>query len=239
MIRPQMQQLAPKGSVAQATAAPRSLAPLAASGTWTPLGPQPIAGLLTYGASAGRVTALAAQGLIVYAGAADGGVWKSTDGGTNWTALTDSQATLAIGAIAVDWTTTPETVYAGTGEGNHCQDCLPSQGVLKSADGGTTWTLLAQTMFTAQNFAFEGLVVDHPSGAPAARLLAATNHGLYRSIDAGATWTVTWVHNPADGSTTSEDTEVDERGYLKPGSVSRRRSRHGGGCVRFRTARTR
>jgi len=189
VVRQQMQQLAPKGSVAPAAAQPRPLAPLAASGTWTPLGPQPIAGLLTYGASAGRITALAAQGLTVYAGAADGGVWKSTDGGTNWTALTDNQATLAIAAIAVDWTTTPETVYAGTGEGNHCQDCLPSQGLLKSADGGTTWVLLAQTMFTAQNFAFEGLVVDHPSGV-AARLLAATNHGLYRSIDAGTTWSL-------------------------------------------------
>lgn len=190
MIRQQMQQLAPKGSVAPATPRPRALAPLAASGTWTSLGPQPIAGLLTYGASAGRVTALAAQGLTVYAGAADGGVWKSTDGGSHWVALTDNQATLAIGAIAVDWTTTPETVYAGTGEGNHCQDCLPSQGLLKSADGGTTWTLLGQTMFTAQNFGFEGLVVDHPAGATAARLLAATNHGLYLSIDAGTTWSI-------------------------------------------------
>jgi hypothetical protein len=191
VIRHQMQQLAPNGGVPPAAAAPRrSLAPSAPTATWTPLGPQPILGLSTYGASAGRVTALAAQGLIVYAGAADGGVWKSTDSGSHWAALADSQATLAIGAIAVDWTTTPETVYAGTGEANHCQDCLPSQGVLKSTDGGATWALLAQTTFTAQHFGFEGLVVDHPAGVLLARLLAATNHGLYRSTDAGTTWSV-------------------------------------------------
>ena len=166
------------------------LAPNAPSGTWSPLGPQPILGLSTYGASAGRITALAAKGLTVYAGAADGGVWKSTDGGSTWAPLTDSQATLAIGAMAVDWTTTPETVYAGTGEGNHCQDCLPSQGLLKSTDGGATWVLLAQATFTAQRFGFEGLVVDHTNVILPARLLAATNRGLYLSTDAGATWSV-------------------------------------------------
>ena len=190
-MRHQPPLLTPQGSVGQAAAKPRPLAPSAPTGTWNPLGPQPIVGLGTYGASAGRITALASKGAIVYAGAADGGVWKSTDSGSHWAALTDSQATLAIGAIAVDWSTTPETVYAGTGEGNHCQDCLPSQGVLKSTDGGTTWVLLnPSSIFTLQRFAFEGLVVDHPTGVLAARLLAATNRGLYRSTDAGATWSV-------------------------------------------------
>src|ERR1700681_3486939 len=84
--------------------------------SWTSLGPRPIKGLSTYGDSAGRITALAAKGSTVYAGAADGGVWNSFNSGVTWNPLTDSQATLAIGALAVDWSTTPETVYAGTGE---------------------------------------------------------------------------------------------------------------------------
>jgi hypothetical protein len=191
LVRHQLQLLAHGAALRQAAVPLLPASPASPqTGTWSPLGPQPISALATYGASAGRITALAAKGSVVYAGSADGGVWKSTNNGSDWTPLTDSEVTLAIGAIAVDWTTTPETVYVGTGEANHCQDCLPSQGVLKSVDRGTTWVLLAQSTFTAQAFAFESLVVDHTNGALPARLLAATNRGLYLSTDAGTTWTV-------------------------------------------------
>src|SRR5205814_78449 len=80
-----------------------------------------------------------------YAGTADGGVWKTTNGtsaSAAWTPTSDSQVTLAIGAVAVD-PNNPSIVYAGTGEANNCYDCLTSQGVLKSNDGGGHWTLLA------------------------------------------------------------------------------------------------
>lgn len=154
---------------------------------WTSLGPQPISGLSTYGNSAGRVTALAAKpgGSIVYAGTADGGVWKSTDGGATWSTTSDSQPTLAIGAIAVDWTTSPETVYAGTGEANRCQDCMPSQGVLKSTDGGSTWSVTGQSTFTAGPFYFSAMVVDSTNNQ---RILAATTRGLYQTTNGGTTW---------------------------------------------------
>ena len=148
------------GGTRQAKAAAPAAPPVGVA--WTSLGPRPITGLSTYGNSAGRVTALAAKpsGSIVYAGTADGGVWRSTDGGANWSTTTDGQVTLAIGAIAVDWTTSPETVYAGTGEANLCQDCMPSQGVLKSIDGGSTWTLLGQSTFAASTFYFSALAID-------------------------------------------------------------------------------
>ena len=128
------------GGTRQAKAAAPAAPPVGVA--WTSLGPRPITGLSTYGNSAGRVTALAAKpgGSVVYAGTADGGVWRSTDGGASWSTTTDGQATMAIGAIAVDWSTTPETVYAATGEANLCQDCMPSQGVLKSIDGGATFS---------------------------------------------------------------------------------------------------
>jgi hypothetical protein len=90
--------------------------------SWTAIGPQPVDafGLV----SSGRVTAVAVDPTnnnVVYAGAAGGGIWKTTDGGGTWTPLTDQQASLAIGSIAID----PEnhlTIYVGTGELNNAID---------------------------------------------------------------------------------------------------------------------
>ncbi len=113
------------------------------------------------------------------------GVWKSSDGGATWATTTDGQVTLAIGAIAVDWSTTPETVYAGTGEPNRCQDCMPSQGVLKSTDGGSTWSVTGQSTFTAGPFYFSAMVVDSTNNQ---RILAATTRGLYQTTNGGTTW---------------------------------------------------
>jgi len=173
------------GTLQQGPSTSSTAAPLGTS-PWAPLGPQPIVGLSTYGASAGRVTALAARGLIVYAGTADGGVWKSTDGGQTWAPKSDTQPTLAIGAIAISWgaTTATDTVYAGTGEGNHCQDCLPSQGLLKSVDGGTTWA--APISVASGTYFFDALVIDRTNNQ---HLMAATTAGLYESTNAGVAWT--------------------------------------------------
>jgi hypothetical protein len=87
------------------------------AGAWTPLGPAPIDGenpayadpvWSNYGAgigiSTGRLTALAVDPNnpnTVYIGGANGGVWKSTDGGDTWTSISDSFATQSIGAIAI------------------------------------------------------------------------------------------------------------------------------------------
>jgi hypothetical protein len=54
-----------------------------------------------WGYVTGRATALAVDGSSLYAGFADGGVWKSTNGGSTWRALTDTQPTLAMGSVDV------------------------------------------------------------------------------------------------------------------------------------------
>ena len=113
-----------------------------AQGTaWTMIGPQPEKNGW-WGPNSGRVAAVAVDPTnrnIVYAGAAQGGVWKTTDGGVTWTPLTDTQASLAIGSLAID----PQnhlTIYAGTGEENNSGDSYYGVGILKSTDGGLTWT---------------------------------------------------------------------------------------------------
>ncbi len=128
-----------------------------AQGSWTPLGPQPTAKTMFYGNVSGRVTALAvdpcdATGNTVYAGGADGGVWVSfnalSGAPVTWQPLTDEQASLATGALAlvsgscqmVGGHMQSSEILVGTGESNYALDNIYGAGVLRSTDGGQTWT---------------------------------------------------------------------------------------------------
>src|SRR5258708_5653198 len=97
--------------------APSNLVP------WTPLGPSPIPNGQTTVISmpvSGRVTAIAvhpANENIVYVGTAQGGLYRSLNGGSTWTALMDDALSLAIGSIAID-PLDSTTLFVGTGEGN-------------------------------------------------------------------------------------------------------------------------
>jgi len=193
---------------------------------WRALGPSTIpdgqtdatAGVLS--PVSGRVNAIATHPTnpdIVYAGGAQGGVWKTTNARSafpTWTPLTDAEASLAIGAIAVD-PVNPNIIYVGTGEANRSCDSYYGQGVLRSTDGGATWTLLGGGGSPVNNpgpfvgYAISRILID-PSTAGSATsttLWAATtigvfsggtiptcatpsgaNVGLWRSTDSGATW---------------------------------------------------
>ena len=75
-----------------------------------------------------------------YAGAASGGVWKSTDGGNRWTPIFDKQPVAAIGSLAVS-PSDPSVVWAGTGEAWVIRDSdVMGNGIYKSTDAGKTWT---------------------------------------------------------------------------------------------------
>jgi len=120
----------------------------AAVGQWTLIGPQPLIGpdgksYTGTMAHSGLVNAAAVDprnSSVVYLGTAGGGVWKTTDGGQTWIPLTDNQPSLEIGALALD-PSNPDTVYAGTSFSNSFFSNLGA-GILKSSDGGATWTQL-------------------------------------------------------------------------------------------------
>ncbi|MGQ0722038.1 MAG: T9SS type A sorting domain-containing protein [Candidatus Eiseniibacteriota bacterium] len=148
-----------------------------ARSTWFALGPA------NFG---GRMLAIdfdATNPSIVYAGAAGGGVFKSTDAGLSWTAVSDGIPSLGVGALAVS-RTNPNVVVIGTGEGTLNIDRVLGVGILRSTDAGATWqtTNLSYAQVTAHGFHFA-------TAGPSGTLLAGAVDGMFRSVDDGATWT--------------------------------------------------
>ncbi len=145
----------------------------------------------------GRVTALAVDprdSNVVYLGAAQGGVWKSSDDGTSWTPLTDDQPSLAVGALTLD-PQNPDTIYVGTGEPHASLDSYYGAGVLKSTDGGKTWQQLGAREFTGLGIS---AIIVHPSNANTIYAASSAavgavgpgvpSQGVFRSTDGGQTW---------------------------------------------------
>jgi hypothetical protein len=109
---------------------------------WKSIGPAPLSNGQTFGitqAVSGRTTSIAIHPTnpdIAYVAAAQGGVYRTLDGGGTWTALFDNAQTLAVGSIAIS-PSQPSTIYVGTGEGNFSADCFFGVGVYRidNADG--------------------------------------------------------------------------------------------------------
>ncbi len=122
-------------------------------------------------------------------GAVAGGVWKTTDGGTNWTPLFDKEPISSIGAIAVA-PSDHNVIYAGTGEAAIRGNTTYGTGVFKSIDSGKTW----QNVGLKDTRQIGALIVD-PRNADVV-LVAALGHafgpnqerGIFRTADGGKTW---------------------------------------------------
>ncbi|MDH3493043.1 MAG: hypothetical protein OEM82_05795, partial [Acidobacteriota bacterium] len=148
---------------------------------WSPIGPNPIvSGLNRY---SGRVISIAVHPSnpnLVYAGAAQGGLYRSSNGGTDWTPLMDGAQSIAIGAIAIS-PSNPETVYVGTGEHNFSLDSFSGVGVYKITNASTTATLtgpLNKDAGGADIFTGRGIsrIIVDPTDS--AKIFVATTSGL-------------------------------------------------------------
>lgn len=126
---------------------------------------------------------------IAFAGSASGGLFKSTDGGSTWTAKTDKLPTLAVGSLAFD-PVNPDVMYMGTGEGSNNWDAVYGDGIYKSTDQGETWTNVMPGVIKDQDLAINDIVV-HPLDRN--MIFAAATYGggtgaLMRSTDGGGEW---------------------------------------------------
>jgi autotransporter-associated beta strand protein len=192
---------------------------------WFPMGPAPQNNVIGTNpgfssnpqAASGRITAIAADPSnpnIIYIGAATGGIWKTKNAGLDWFPVTDNLPPLNIGSIAVS-SKNPNIVYAGTGEGNYVTTdfidfvtpavSFYGDGVLKSTDGGATWSLLGQDHFKRQSI--KKVVIDptdpntvyvatssysiNGQGLPKELPSDPTGTGIWKTTDGGTTWTNT------------------------------------------------
>ena len=228
-------------AVAQANAKPQGT-----SITWTPLGPVPLAsdatgnGTQDYHQVSGRATAVAIDpadptGNTVYIGGAQAGVWKSTNAANSsatsvtWTPITDDQATLSIGAIAIqpgNADPTQTLILAATGEADNSADSYFGLGILRSTDAGNTWTLIptanggalsfsglggarmAFSTASAQTSTVVAAMATTSEGLIDGAVTANTTRGLYTSLDAGQTWTYDALVDPGGATDATSATSV-------------------------------
>ncbi|MGH9316235.1 MAG: WD40/YVTN/BNR-like repeat-containing protein [Thermoanaerobaculia bacterium] len=124
-----------------------------------------------------------------YAGAASGGVWKSTNGGTRWKPIFDDQPAQSIGSIAIA-PSDPNIVWVGTGEPFIRSDVSLGNGIYKSTDAGKTWT----HMGLEKTGRIARVVIDprNPDIVFAAAIGTCygpqPERGVFRTTDGGKTW---------------------------------------------------
>jgi photosystem II stability/assembly factor-like uncharacterized protein len=126
---------------------------------------------------------------VFYAGAASGGVWKATDGGTRWDPIFDDQPAQSIGAIAIA-PSDPNVIWVGTGESFIRSNVSIGNGVYKSTDAGKTWT----HMGLEQTGRIPRVIIDPRN--PDVVFVAALGtcygpqpeRGVFRTTNGGATW---------------------------------------------------
>lgn len=145
---------------------------------WFSLGPENLAG---------RMLSIAFDPVhvgVLYAGAAGGGLWKSTDNGSSWKPLTDDLPSLAVGGVCVS-PADPDVVVIATGEGTFNIDRIGGVGILRSTDAGRNWSATNVTASVSSGHGFHFVRANAVTGT----MLAGATDGLYRSTDDGVTWT--------------------------------------------------
>ena len=145
------------------------------SSNWVEMGPTYWNKTSSWAPGLGRIDALEVDpqnNNHILIGSPEGGVWKTTDGGGTWASLTDGLAYMRIGDVSID-PNNFNTYYIGT----------LGAGMLKSPDGGVTLTQINSGLSSTANV--KKIIVD-PTNSQ--NILIATSSGIYRSTNAGGTW---------------------------------------------------
>ena len=148
----------------------------------------------------GRMTSVAVHPIdpdIVWAGAAGGGVWHTTDAGLSWSPQWHSEESLNVGALAMD-PGNPDILYCGTGEANLSADSYPGVGLYRTVNAGATWELIRRSEPNSIPARISAIAIDpfdsnHILIGGVGHYLAGQTHtggtgGLYESLDGGVNW---------------------------------------------------
>jgi photosystem II stability/assembly factor-like uncharacterized protein len=162
-----------------------------AGATWVALGPGNIGGRIR------SILIKPSDPSTILIGAVAGGVWKSTNGGLNWTATMDDKDPIAIGSMVFD-PKHPDTVFAGTGEGWGNSDAVYGNGIYRSTDFGSTWSELLPSTISSSFRNVLKMTMDTLGNVYAATKSSNTKQGggeytlaggLFVSTNSGTTWT--------------------------------------------------
>ena len=167
--------------------------------------------------ASGRIAAIAADPTDVktfYVASAGGGIWKTTNGGESYIPLTDFYGDTATGSIAVA-PSDHNTLYAGTGETSFSGDSRYGIGLLKSTDGGASWSMIPGPGDAFYRRCISKIVVD-PTHAATVYLTIAYgsngflgNSGVWKSTDGGVNWTNTTAEAGLDQTYPYTDLVID------------------------------
>ncbi|MEJ7863381.1 MAG: BACON domain-containing carbohydrate-binding protein, partial [Pyrinomonadaceae bacterium] len=174
---------------------PETAALEAAATSWTPIGPAPTSSKFpnNWGITSGRINAIAvspSDSQLILIGAATGGIWRSTDGGNTFTATSDNHVDLAVGSIAFA-PSNNSIVYAGMGDKD---SGYLGTGVLKSTDGGQSWTIVSNSSLPSPGSISQIEVdSDDPNRVYVAQYTGKVSGQLYSSgfwysTDGGVNW---------------------------------------------------
>lgn len=164
---------------------------------WKNLGPTNV----PKGGGAGRVNGVyvpPGQQNIMWAAAAGGGAWKSTNSGKTWQTTTDKLGTLGVTDITTD-PKNPNIVYLATGDAfgaDSYYGAAPfSVGLIKSTDGGLTWSQTGLNYQQKETRALSRVIV-HPTNSSI--ILVGGDNGIHKSTDGGSTFTTKFVGDIKD-----------------------------------------
>ena len=203
---------------------------LTATPTWQPVGPAPTTSAFAnnWGLTSGRINAIAVSPLdpkIVLIGAASGGIWRSIDGGANFTPVSDTQVDLSVASICFS-RSNPAIVYAAMGD---LYNNYLGTGVLRSTDSGATWTRVSNSTLPAPGL---GVRIEVDPTDPQRVYLTQpaslqvingnddifrNNNGFFYSTDGGVNWHPTFfgsvrdvIISPADHNTLYLAVRIDD-----------------------------
>jgi photosystem II stability/assembly factor-like uncharacterized protein len=126
---------------------------------------------------------------VYYVAVSSGGVWKTTNAGTTYQPIFDSQGSYSIGCITMD-PNNPNTIWVGTGENNNQRSVAYGDGIYRSDDGGQSWQHMG-----LKESEHIGKIIVHPDNSDVIYVAAigplwseGGDRGLYKSTDGGQNW---------------------------------------------------